>query len=247
MELNLKLTIITVVYNGERYLRQTIDSVACQLEYVYEYLIIDGGSTDRTLGIVGSYRKKFNQKLKVVSEPDKGIYDAMNKGIRMAAGDVIGIINSDDFYEPESFKHVLDIFEQDDHIGCVYSDVNRISDAGFLGIVHGTEKLLKIGMSLNHPSCFIKKNVYKQIGGYDTAYRISADYDLALRMQQSHIYLKKSPWVLSNYRDGGCSMVNAKKGIIDTYHIHRRYFNILHAVYYRVKATLRLKIKGATF
>ena len=123
----MKITIITVAYNSAKTIRDTIESVLSQTYNDFEYIIVDGNSKDNTIDIVKGYEDRFNNRLRWISEPDKGLYDAMNKGISMATGDIIGIINSDDFY------HRNDIFEQvvsafsDKQVDAIYGDVHFVN------------------------------------------------------------------------------------------------------------------------
>ncbi|MEQ2961751.1 glycosyltransferase family 2 protein [Bacteroides xylanisolvens] len=243
----LKLSIITVTYNSEKYISQTIDSVLRQKEYLFEYWIIDGMSTDKTLDIVKSYEHLFEGKLKVLSEKDTGIYDAMNKGIRLAIGDIIGIINSDDYYYDYSFKAVLDIFQNHNDISLVYSDVCRITMSGEQKcIIDGNIKDLKLGMSLNHPSCFIKKKVYEDFGFYNLNYPIAADYELALRLRKCNVKMQKCICILAAYREGGASNIS-KDNIRETYLIQKKYIGNVWATYIYVKSHIRYILKGNLF
>lgn len=242
------ISIITVTYNSENYLKETIESVLKQIDYLFEYIIIDGGSKDKTLSIINSYIPLFNGKLKYISEPDKGIYDAMNKGIKQAQGEIIGLINSDDYYTPYALKEVQSILKTNPNIDCIYSDVFFINEMSQIKYIKKASlKDLNKGMSLNHPTCFIKKKTYQSIGLYNIKYNIAADYDFALRMRKHHCQLYQSSKILSNYRDGGVSVKNAKKGIIDTFNIQKEYYGLLYASYIRLKSSIRLWVKGRTF
>lgn len=243
-----KISIITVTYNSEKYLKETIESVLKQINYLFEYIIIDGKSKDQTINIVKDYIPLFKGKLRYISEPDNGIYDAMNKGIQIAQGDIIGLINSDDYYTPNALQNVALILETKPDIDCIYSDVYFVDESSKVKYIKKASlKDLNKGMSLNHPTCFIKKNTYQTIGLYNTKYKIAADYDFALRMRKYNCQLYQSPEILSNYRDGGVSVKNAQKGIMDTFYIQKEYYGSLYASYIRLKANLRLWIKGRTF
>lgn len=241
-----KLSIITVTYNSERFLKQTIESVLSQLQYVFEYWIIDGQSTDNTIGIIKSYLPKFQGKLHYISEKDRGIYDAMNKGIHICTGDIIGIINSDDYYNHGAFHEVVEKFTMN-NIGLLYSDVNRIDiDGKLIKVMEGNERDLKYGMSFNHPTCFISKTTYKNVGVFDLHYRIAADYDLALRIRNSKIKIEKSNLVLSSYRDGGISNTSSR-GIYDTYQIQKKEFGCIWASFIYLKSKIRFLLLKSNF
>lgn len=177
------VSIITVCYNSEKTIAQTIESVLQQTYPNIEYIIIDGKSTDRTMEIVEKYRQQFDHRLKVISEPDQGIYDAMNKGIRMAEGDLIGIINSDDFYEPEAVEEMLHLYKKD-MCAVLYGAVRNLVDEKEESISIFSHEFLE-ERTISHPACFITKSAYEKFGMYDTKYCSVADYDLMLRYKQS--------------------------------------------------------------
>ena len=176
----MKITIITPVFNGGKSIEKTIESVINQsLKSPLEYIIIDGKSTDDTLRVVEKYKDKIDL---VISENDKGVYDAMNKGISHASGDLIGIINADDWYNPGALQAVEDAFAQNPTADIVYSPVETYFNGEYLiRFVPGNLERLPFKFTLNHPSCFIKKQVYDRLGTYDLTYSIAADYDFILR------------------------------------------------------------------
>ena len=205
----MKITIITVCFNSGKTIEDTIKSVLKQTYENYEYLIIDGGSSDNTLDIIRSYEKKFKGKLKYISEKDKGIYDAFNKGIRMASGDIIGFINSDDVLNG---KDVFDKVVNNISDG-VYSDV-LMMDNNFntpvRNFISGKTKNNGI-FHPAHPALYLKKEVYNEVGEYNLDYRIAADLDLMLRVINKGYKLNyvKDYFVLM--RVGGAS-TNGLKG-----------------------------------
>lgn len=176
----MKITIITVCFNSGKTIEDTIKSILKQTHENYEYLIIDGGSSDNTLDIIKSYEKKFKGKLKYISEKDKGIYDAFNKGIRMASGDIIGFINSDDVLNGKDvFNKVVNNISDG-----VYSDV-LMMDNNFNTPVRNfiSGKPKKNGIfHPAHPTLYLRKGVYNSVGEYNIDYKIAADLDLMLRV-----------------------------------------------------------------
>lgn len=240
-----KLSIITVTYNSERYLRETLNSVLRQKYNNYEYIIVDGGSTDSTLEILAEYTLLFGGKMSYVSEPDKGIYDAMNKGIMRTTGDYIGIINSDDRYTPDCFRHVVKTLSESTELpDVIYSDMNRIDENGnFCGVIAGNAELLKRGMLVNHPTCFVSKKAYEKYGLFDLKYRIAADYDLMLRIRNGGGSFRKCKEILSEYRDGGISF-NNYKSVLEKYAIQRKYYSLPFCWYIRMRGFYRCKICG---
>lgn len=180
MSTPLKISIITPSFNSEKTIEKTILSVIYQEISCYlEYIIIDGGSTDRTCEIINKYINSINV---FVSEPDAGAYDAMNKGIRLATGDIIGIINSDDWYQDGAIK-IVEQFSQNLNIDVLYSPINNYFEGEYVATFSpGDLEKLPLRFTLNHPSCFIKKSAYDLVGLYDLQYKIAADYDLILRL-----------------------------------------------------------------
>ncbi|NQS99805.1 MAG: glycosyltransferase [Candidatus Omnitrophica bacterium] len=178
-----KISIITVCLNSEKHLERTIASVLSQAYQFTEYIIVDGGSTDRTLAIIDRYREHIDT---LVSEPDNGIYDAQNKAIKLATGDIICILNSDDrFYNEHVLERIVNCFAQED-VDFVYGDILFSSDSQDSEVcaVKFPERLSKFYFlrgPLGHPSTFFRKRCFVKVGYYDTRYKISADYEWYLR------------------------------------------------------------------
>lgn len=210
------VSIITVALNGGETIERTIQSVLMQTYPHIEYLVIDGGSTDKTLSIL----ERYSNRLRYISEPDKGIYDAMNKGITLATGDIIGILNSDDWYEPNAVTEVV-------HASIMYPDVDVFhgllsfhDKQGIREITGHDHGFLKLGM-IEHPTCFLRKKVYEDVGLFDTEYQSAADYDLMLRVAQSGKKFHLIQKILANFRSGGIS--SSFRGAKETLKIKRRY------------------------
>ena len=199
-----KVSVITVVYNSVDTIEQTIQSVLNQTYKNIEYIIMDGGSKDKTMDIINRHRDKLPKLLKVVSESDGGIYDAMNKGIKQASGHLIGIVNSDDWYEPDTIEQVVKHYQKQPY-EVVYGMQRTLLD--------GKEKLTVIyhhdflpQQMITHPTCFVTKKTYEQFGLFDTQYRSAADYDLMLRFWESRqVVFTPVMQVLSNFVLGGMS------------------------------------------
>jgi glycosyltransferase involved in cell wall biosynthesis len=204
--INPLVSVITVVYNGDLYLDLAIRSVLAQTYNNLEYLIIDGGSTDTSIDKIKSYEKQFHDKkidYKWISEPDKGISDAFNKGIRLASGELIGIINSDDWLEPDAVENIVQSL---DNKYSIYCGTLKIYDTklNLLKIRKSRPSLLPLGMYVNHPTVFVKKEVYLN-NKYDTDLKISMDYDILLRFQKKGYKIKAIDKQISNMRGGGIS------------------------------------------
>ena len=184
----MKLSIITATYNSERTLRDTMESILSQTFQDFEYIIVDGASKDATLDIIREYEPRFQGKMRYLSEPDKGIYDAMNKGFAMATGDVIGILNSDDFFTSEDvLQAVVDGFAGE-YVDAVYADIHFVGTDDLTKCVRYYSSsvfrpwMMRFGMIQAHPSFYCRKAVYDQYGSFDTTYRIAADFEILLRL-----------------------------------------------------------------
>ncbi|MFT4800479.1 MAG: glycosyltransferase involved in cell wall biosynthesis [Flavobacteriaceae bacterium] len=205
MEKQPLISVITVVFNGEQFLQQTIDSLRNQTYKNFEYIIIDGGSKDNTIDII---RKNEDIVSKWVSEPDKGLYDAMNKGARMATGELVGTINSDDWYENDALEIVVKAFLKHPNKKIFHADILCVESDGrkYLRKAKTSPFLFKYyGMVKNHPTMFIHKSIYEN-HHYNIELSGLSDYQFALS-----IYLKDKtvfyyiPKTLSNFRLGGIS------------------------------------------
>ncbi len=176
-----KLTIITVVKNDEKNIEKTIKSVINQKDVKFEYIIIDGGSTDNTIKILSKYKKSIK---KIISKKDKGIYDAMNKGIKFANNDIVVFCNSGDFFYKNSLKKVIKIFNNKD-VDFVFGTVVRNYTKGTIVKYGFNSKRIFFNFDFataHSTGFFLKKKIYKKIGLYNLKFRCSADYDLYLRL-----------------------------------------------------------------
>jgi len=213
----MKISIITASYNSAKTLARTMDSVLAQNYPDLEYIIIDGASTDNTREIVESYQNKLN--IKFISEPDNGIYDAMNKGVRLATGDIVGILNSDDFYDNGNvLNNIAGAFE-DNKIDAVYGDIkyfgediNKITRYWQAG--EYTESKFNNGWMMPHPTLFVRKSVYEKCGLFNTNLKLAADYEFILRLLKIHkINIKYLQETLVRMYNGGASGSNLKQRI----------------------------------
>lgn len=203
------ISIITVVYNGEKYLEETIQSVINQTYDNVEYIIIDGGSTDGTLDIIKKYEDQIDYW---VSEADKGIYYAMNKGLQLSSGKVIGIINADDWYVEDAIEKSIELLEktgQDYSIGNIKKVPSSIISKPINPLV---DNVIYSGMMYPHIGAFIKADVYRKIGLFDIRYRIAADFDMALRIHLNQFKAVMIDKTIAIFSDGGISSdTRAKK------------------------------------
>lgn len=199
-----KVSIITPCLNSEKTIRDTIESVLQQSYTNIEYIIVDGKSTDSTLSIIQEYMPLFRGRLKYVSEADKGIYNAMNKGIRLSTGQVIGIINSDDYYEKDAVEKIVQRYVAGKY-QVIYGQLCVLTQYGGRYICKDSHKQLLKRM-IPHPTCFVTRNVYRDFGLYLESLKLAADYELMLRLNKSgRIEFVSLNDTLANFRLGGAS------------------------------------------
>lgn len=208
----MKISIVTVTFNSSSTLRDTFQSILNQTYFDFEYLVIDGASTDNTLEIIKEYEPKFEGKMRYISEPDKGIYAAMNKGINMATGDVVGILNSDDFYTSNDALACLAHHLQQDHVDAIYGDVHYVKDerldkcVRYYSSAKFRRSWMRFGFMPAHPSFYCYRSVYEKYGSFDTSYRVAADFENLLRFVFIHrIRTKYIPKDFVTMRTGGAS------------------------------------------
>lgn len=194
-----KISIITICYNAGRTLERAMQSVISQQYPLLEYIIIDGGSTDATMDIV---RNNSSHLAYWVSEPDKGISDAFNKGIKKATGDIIGLLNADDWFQPNTFQLVSQHFAKAD---VLHGKMQYWTNGQKEYMVEGNHTLLPKEMTLNHPTVFVKKEVYAKWGVFNTDYRFAMDYDLLLRFYMHDVSFFYINEVLTNMSFEGVS------------------------------------------
>ncbi|HXP48942.1 MAG TPA: glycosyltransferase family 2 protein [Bacteroidia bacterium] len=205
----LKVTIITACLNNADTLESALQSVVEQDYKNIEYIVIDGASTDGTQALLEKYKSKINV---LISEKDKGIYEALNKGLNKATGDIIGFLHADDFYSTSTIISKIAAAFEKENTDCIYGDLQYVDRENSIRIVRNwksepyTEGLFLKGWMPPHPTFFLKKKWYDEYGNYNTSLSISADYELMLRMLHKHklkaIYI---PEVLVKMRTGGTS------------------------------------------
>jgi glycosyltransferase involved in cell wall biosynthesis len=209
----MKISIITATYNSERYVTNCLQSVAWQSYKNIEHIIIDGGSTDKTLDIV----KSFPSVAKYISEPDKGIYDAMNKGIKLASGDIIGILNSDDLYVDNTvIESIVNVFKSK-NVDCVHADLFYVDQNDTKKVIrHWKSSEYMRGAFQNgwhpaHPTFFVKKDIYEKYGLFNLDLQLAADFELMLRFIDNHkissLHIQKP---IVRMRLGGATSKNLK-------------------------------------
>jgi glycosyltransferase involved in cell wall biosynthesis len=212
-----KVSIITATYNSVKTLEDTIKSVLAQTYADIEYIIIDGASTDGTQQLIRQYEPQFGERLKWLSEKDCGIYDAMNKGIRMATGDVVGILNSDDYFTSNDVIERMITGFADQTIDAIYGDIHFIRDgqpelcARYYSSKPFRPLWLRFGFMPAHPSFYCRREVLEKAGLYKTDYKIGADYEMMVRLFMVHkIKAQYLPIDFVTMRTGGASTRNVK-------------------------------------
>ncbi len=184
----MKISIITTTYNSGETLRDTLDSILKQTYRDWECIIVDGGSTDTTLDIVREYELRFDGRMRWLSEPDKGLYDAMNKGIRMATGDVVGILNSDDFYSSDNVLSSVAENMENPNVDAVYGDVHYVRATNLQKCIRYFSSRsfrrwkMRMGFIPAHPSFYCRRAVYEKYGAFDETFEIAGDFENLLRL-----------------------------------------------------------------
>ena len=199
------LTVVTVVYNGALHIEKAIQSVLSQDYLNIEYIIIDGCSTDGTIDIIHRYQKIIDYW---VSAPDQGIYDAMNKGIMLSRGELIGFLNSDDYYEPGAIRAVIQDYKNKCYKGIYYGNSFVIQSDLRIGYLSLGNASLWRGLGFKHQAMFVHRDIHKKFGLYNPAYRIAADYDFVLRAVSKGVKLIHIDKTLVNYSNTGASGIN---------------------------------------
>ena len=220
----MKISVITVCYNAADTIAETLESVAAQHYPDIEHIVIDGSSTDGTLKIVERYANKIAH---VLSEPDGGVYDAMNKGLALASGDVVGFLNADDVYMHADVLASVAATMADPDIDACYADLLYVDRVQATRVVRQwtsrdyTSGLFEKGWMPAHPTFFVRKSVYEKLGGFNLRYRLQADFELALRLIRIHgIRTHYVPDVWVRMRMGGMSnnsIRNMIRGNLEAY------------------------------
>ncbi|MBC3362649.1 glycosyltransferase family 2 protein [Pseudomonas sp. SWRI154] len=205
----MKISIITVCYNSVETIRDTIESVLSQQYSDIEYIIVDGASKDGTLDLIAEYEGRIS---KVISEPDKGIYDAMNKGVQAATGDFVGILNSDDvFADSNVIQGMVAHLQKNPSAGAVYADLvfvqrkemdvvtRRYSSSGF------SPWKVRFGFMIPHPTFYARRELFDKYGSYKLGYRVSADFELMARFMSKGVKMVRHSAVMVKMREGGIS------------------------------------------
>lgn len=243
----MKVSIVTVCFNNSKTIKDTIDSVLNQSYNDIEYIIVDGGSTDGTIDIISSYGSKVSR---FISESDSGIYNAMNKGIKMAIGEVVGTLNADDFFFDNSvISKVVDEFSNND-IDALYGDIQFVKPENIEKVVRYYSskrfniKRFKYGFMPAHPSFYVKRKWFAKLGYYKEDYQIGADFELLIRFLMSKkLKYKYVETVFVTMRTGGASNRNLKSRIrLNDEIIRACRENSIHTNYFFVYSKYLVKV-----
>ncbi len=240
-----RISIITPTYNSENTLQGTIEALLRQTFSDFEYIIIDAVSKDQTLDKIESYIPAFGKKgvtVRIVSEPDKGVYDAMNKGISLASGKLIGITNSDDWYEDNTLEVMWNKFSDgvvDQSNSMIYGIERVWKDNKIFNVQRRGASFISESV-LPHSTFFVSKEVYNKYGAFDLSIKVLADYDFICRCVSKGVKLEEVDVVISNFRLGGISS-SYFDFYSDYYMIQHKYGFISDKKYKEYKCILRLK------
>ncbi|OGC89731.1 MAG: glycosyl transferase [candidate division Zixibacteria bacterium RBG_16_53_22] len=226
----MKITVITVCYNSATTIEDTFQTVARQTHPDVEHVIVDGGSTDRTREIIDRHRHRIDN---IISEPDRGVYDGMNKGLRLATGDVIGFLNADDVYAHEGVLHRVAEVMSNSKIDACYADLVYVDKDDPQRVVRYWKSqpyedgLFLKGWMPAHPTFFVRRSVYERFGGFDLAYPRQSDFELTMRFLHVHkiraVYI---PEIFVRMRTGGLSNSSWRgvlKGNLEAYRAFRKH------------------------
>lgn len=208
----MRISVITATYNSGRTISDTLESVLRQTYSDVELIVVDGASRDDTMDVVRRYEPRFGGRMHWTSEPDRGIYDAMNKGIARATGDVIGILNSDDFYTSDTvLERVAEAMAGGD-VDAVYGDIHYVRDGDLRRCVRYYSSrpfrrwMMRLGFMPAHPSFYCRREIYDRCGTFDTTYRVAADFENLLRLiYVNRIRTRYLPVDFVTMRTGGAS------------------------------------------
>jgi len=228
----LEFSIITVTLNSESSIQRCIDSIRNQSLKNFEYIVIDGNSNDQTLQIIEKNRDVVSR---VVSESDDGLYYAMNKGLKLAKGRIIGILNSDDEYLPDALHQVSLALHQNPECGVIYGSVINSRQHDDILEIYINEIPVKM---IPHPATFVTKETYGKLGYFNTNFRVAADYELILRCRKEGIGFQKIDLPLAVMRPGGYSAKHRFRSITETISLH---------FLYREKGFLRISLRESKY
>ena len=207
----MKISIITATYNSAATVRDTLESILRQSWQDWEVIIKDGGSHDETLPLCREYAERAGGRIRIISCPDKGIYDAMNQGIAAATGDVVGLLNSDDmYYDDRVLERIAAAMTEDEGLGCVFANLLMVDAKDtdrVLRVWRGSpyrKKAFRKGWHPAHPTFYARRQLFEELGGFDTDFAVSADFELMLRfLEKNGVPSRWLPYYFVKMRSGG--------------------------------------------
>ena len=214
------LSVVTVVLNGGDLMARTMDSVLGWPGDRVEYIVVDGGSRDNTLAQVRAREDRLEYWL---SEPDAGISDGFNKGIALCRGQVVGLLNCGDWYEPEALAEVERWWSDDDPAGVLCGLLQYRRGGARATVTDVRPELLDRDMSVAHPACFVRRDLYLRHGGFDPDYRLAMDYELLLRLFAAGVRFRRCPRVLANMEHEGVSEQRWRQALWETHRARQRH------------------------
>lgn len=240
-----KLSVITVTYNAEHTLERTLKSVREQTYPAIEHIIVDGNSNDGTVALIHRYE---NERLKWISEPDKGLYDAMNKGIKMATGDYLCFLNAGDtFYDTDTVQKIFASIDENHSPDILYGETAIVDDNGrFLHMrrlqapKNLTWKSFKHGMVVCHQAFIVKRELVEP---YDLSYRFSSDFDWCIRMMKKAKNIYNTDLILVDYLNAGMTTANRKASLRERYRIMEKHYGKVSTFLYHIWFVIRAMIK----
>ena len=236
----LKISLITVCLNAAGVLERTLRSVLDQGWPRLEYIVVDGGSTDGTQEIIGRYKTRL---ARVISEPDRGIYDAFNKGVALATGDVVGILNANDLYAPWALAAVAEAADARPECGVFYGRAAIVDAAQRKWTIYsrspGSHKLLTNNMSIPHPAAFVRKSMYERYGLFDDSYTIAGDWDLMLRLYVAGERFRPIGKVLAAFDNSGVSSTPSRRLAAENRRVYFKHLDFISALRKTIKMELR--------
>lgn len=240
----MKISIITICYNAQDTIEETIENVLSQSYADIEYIVVDGKSTDNTVSLIEKYQDRIAA---FICEKDTGVYNAMNKGIALATGDVIFFLNSGDlFYNDHVVEHVVDFIKENDDVEMVYGDVIVVDPDKAIARIQSIEKFDKINFydgTICHQAIFAKTSLFKKYGGFDESYIISADYEWLLRLIFYHrVKIMRINLIVAFYQLGGLSSAPENYGtyLLERDKIRKIYYNKLELYLFQNERFLRI-------
>jgi glycosyltransferase involved in cell wall biosynthesis len=249
----MKISIVTITYNAARTLQRTLDSVACQTYADIEHLIIDGASKDDTVAIAERYKAMSRHEVVIQSEPDKGLYDAMNKGLKRATGDYLCFLNAGDkLHSKDTLAHLIELVSNGSPVGVLYGDTHIVDAQGnFLRSrrltppEHLTWRSFKAGMLVCHQAFYIDRQIAQP---YDLTYRFSADFDWCIRCMKEgeqrgmkNLYLREP---LADYLSEGMTTANQKASLKERFRIMAKHYGLCTTIIQHIWFIFRAIIKN---